>query len=143
MYVVVKFGAQEEAVFNSDCKIVSLLDEIRCKCGVEPWAEIELSDKHGNPKDLREHLHQYASEFLKGKEVYILLQVEAEGKGIRYIPLTEDSDILTPEFMERLESRQNHKGHRNGRGLGKRNSNRLPPSASLKPRKSQSRGSIK
>ena len=41
-------------------------------------AEIELSDQSGNPKDLREHLHRYASEFLRDKEVYVLLQVESK-----------------------------------------------------------------
>jgi len=41
-------------------------------------AEIELCDCVGNPKDLREHLHQYASEILRDKEAYVLLQVESE-----------------------------------------------------------------
>ena len=49
-------------------------------------AEIELSDKNGNPKDLREHLHHYASEFLRDKEVYILLQVEGQCKIIYTLP---------------------------------------------------------
>ena len=30
----------EQAVFNPDCKTVSLLDEIRCKCKLEPWGKL-------------------------------------------------------------------------------------------------------
>jgi len=41
-------------------------------------AEIELSDDKGNPKCLREHLHRYASDLLRDKEVYVLLQVDSK-----------------------------------------------------------------
>ena len=81
---------------------------IRKKCNIiESERIIDLSDINGNLINIREEKikDKYATEILKSRQVLVLLEVKtniADKTSLNYIPLLENKDIITENFMLRL-----------------------------------------
>ena len=66
-----------------------------------------MSDINGNLINIREDKikDKYATEILKSRQVLVLLEVKtniADKTSLNYIPLLENKDIITENFMLRL-----------------------------------------
>ncbi|XP_076447164.1 uncharacterized protein CXorf65 homolog [Babylonia areolata] len=104
-YVTVRYGEGQEAIFNPNCRAVSLLRSIRDRCTahISVTADIDLSDEDGNIKYLRDTPFRYASEILGDRECLILLRVDKhDGAYASYTPLLKDDEAITEEFLARL-----------------------------------------
>lgn len=106
MFITVKYGDHEEALFNPNCRILHLLEDIRRRCNCPENVVIDLSDLRGAVKNLTDHQSSNASEFLNERETFILVRVEkntTEGRDFPlYTPLLDDEDVLTTDFLESL-----------------------------------------
>ncbi|XP_031568799.1 uncharacterized protein LOC116303408 isoform X2 [Actinia tenebrosa] len=104
MFITVKFGDCEEALFNANCQIIHLLEDIkrRCRCTQEDL--VDLSDIHGSVRCLIDNQKSNASDFLKERETFILVKVEKLEGNDRptYTPLLKDKDYITGDFLESL-----------------------------------------
>jgi len=103
-FVTVKFSKDQSLLFNPNCKILVLLDDIKKRCKCPDNAIIEVSDTKGEIKHLQEHLDDYATSLLKGRETLILLEIKTneETKELRYVPLLKNVKKLYPGAYERL-----------------------------------------
>jgi len=77
MFITVKYGDHEEALFNPNCRTLHLLEDIKRRCNCPENVIIDLSDLRGAVKNLTEHQSSNASEFLNERETFILVQVES------------------------------------------------------------------
>ncbi|XP_077990798.1 uncharacterized protein C22orf15-like [Glandiceps talaboti] len=111
MFITVRYGDAEEAIFNPYCRTMLLLENIkqRCRCGED--VEVDLSDNEGNIKYLHsaESLQKYANEILKEREILILVKVERneDSNKPQYVPLLND-DTIDAAFLAKLSSRENN-----------------------------------
>ncbi|KAK2143720.1 hypothetical protein LSH36_818g00011 [Paralvinella palmiformis] len=102
MFVTVKFGEQEETIFNPQCKCVTLLSTIKQRC-CDDDVEVDLSDENGNVKNLRESPNRYADEILADRENLVLLKVDRTDSGdCQFTPLLNDKGFLTETFLAQL-----------------------------------------
>ncbi|KAK6165813.1 hypothetical protein SNE40_022654 [Patella caerulea] len=102
MYVTVRFGDCRSELFNPNCRIISLLKNIRDRCSCFEAEEVDLSDENGNVKYLRETPYKFASEILTERENLVLLRVDKNESYVSYSPLLMDNDAITEEFLARL-----------------------------------------
>ncbi|XP_073258344.1 uncharacterized protein C22orf15-like [Porites lutea] len=105
-FITVKFGDNEEELFNPNCVTVNLLDNLRRRCGCQKGVTLDLSDEDGDIKNLHEFPTQYAHRFLKGREVFVLVKVE-KGEGDQpttYTALLNDLERSNPKLLARLET---------------------------------------
>ncbi|XP_072356773.1 uncharacterized protein CXorf65 homolog isoform X2 [Scyliorhinus torazame] len=104
MFVVLKYGDDESALLNIQCRIQVLLEYIRSQCRCSPEDEVDVCDLNGMVKHLTMFPALYASEILTAREVLILVKVErAKGcEAPNYIPLLRNSLIINPDFLARL-----------------------------------------
>lgn len=106
MFITVKYGDHEEALFNPNCRILHLLEDIRRRCNCPENVVIDLSDLRGAVKNLTDHQSSNGNEFLNERETFILVRVEknpTEGRDFPlYTPLLDDEDVLTTDFLESL-----------------------------------------
>ncbi|ESO97142.1 hypothetical protein LOTGIDRAFT_239178 [Lottia gigantea] len=110
MFVTVKYGESRSEIFNPNCRIISLLKDIRDRCRGFDAEEVELSDENGNVKFLRDSPNKYANEILTERENFVLLKVDKNDKYISYSPLLIDSDAITDDFLARLAVRDDTDG---------------------------------
>ncbi|CAH1790137.1 unnamed protein product [Owenia fusiformis] len=118
MFITVRFGDHQTAIFNPNCRTYNLLSHIKEKCECNTAVDIELCDPQGNVKFLRDIPDKSASDVLPKRENFILLQVEKTEAGlVKYKPLIQDKDVLTDEFLKRLskKGRQNRPASRGKR----------------------------
>ena len=116
MFFKLKFGYNEEMLFNSYCYTQSLIESIRKRCELEPNLIIDLADEYANIKGISEQpATEYASSVLQPRCSYVLVQVklsidERTGDVIKtYSPLLEDLEKTNPEFLARLtNTKSNH-----------------------------------
>ncbi|XP_013417287.1 uncharacterized protein LOC106178588 [Lingula anatina] len=106
MYITVRFGDQEQALFNPHCRIISLVNEIKAKCRCED-VDIDLCDESGNVKHLGHQAQfKFASDLLVDRETYILIKVERKDGDPQYLPLLQaDDETLSEAFFARLSSK--------------------------------------
>ncbi|XP_022788681.1 uncharacterized protein CXorf65 homolog isoform X1 [Stylophora pistillata] len=104
MFITVVYGEQEEALFNTDCRLKLLLDCINKRCKCEVQAEVDLCEVAGYPKYLQHQPQEsYATNFLKPREKYVLIQMEKENGRAFYKPLLRDKSVITDHFLASLE----------------------------------------
>ena len=77
MFIYVKYGNNEEAMVNINCKIINLLRYLKNFPNAK-HIDLDLSDVNGDVKNLQENRDKYADSLLKEKEKYILLRIESE-----------------------------------------------------------------
>ncbi|XP_068728464.1 uncharacterized protein CXorf65-like [Montipora capricornis] len=106
MFITVKYGDHEEALFNPNCRILHLLEDIKRRCNCPENVIIDLSDLSGSVKNLANNQSSNASDFLEERETLILVRVEknpTEGRDVPlYTPLLRDENVLTAGFLETL-----------------------------------------
>ncbi|XP_072049670.1 uncharacterized protein CXorf65 homolog [Amphiura filiformis] len=138
MFITVKYGEKEEALFNPNCKTLLLLENIKLRCNCTDDVDVDLSDHEGNVKHLLEAPARYANEVLKGREAFVLVKVEKndDSQKPNYVPLLNDSEAIDAAFLARLStkdssgsgsakgrkkrgSKDGSKDHKSNRGSGK------------------------
>ncbi|XP_032225870.1 uncharacterized protein CXorf65 homolog isoform X1 [Nematostella vectensis] len=114
MFITVKYGDSQEALFNPNCRTQNLLEDIKRRCLCDKDFVVDLSDELGNVKNLLDHTGNYATDLLKAREKFVLIRVEKKGEESPiYTPLLNDLELITTSFIERLsrpESRMSESG---------------------------------
>lgn len=135
MFITVKYGDHEEALFNPNCRILHLLEDIKRRCNCAENAVIDLSDLQGAVKNLTDHQASNGSEFLNERETFILVRVEKNIEGGEfplYTPLLDDEDVLTKDFLESLRRTPTDTLEVSGRGSRSMRRGSLKPSVKRK-----------
>ncbi|XP_070534944.1 uncharacterized protein CXorf65 homolog [Ptychodera flava] len=113
MFITVRYGDSEEALFNPNCRTMLLLENIKQRCRCDEDVEVDLSDNEGNIKYLHvaESLQKYANEILKERETFVLVKVERseESNKAHYVPLLND-DTLDAAFLAKLARKDENAG---------------------------------
>ncbi|XP_032225871.1 uncharacterized protein CXorf65 homolog isoform X2 [Nematostella vectensis] len=76
MFITVKYGDSQEALFNPNCRTQNLLEDIKRRCLCDKDFVVDLSDELGNVKNLLDHTGNYATDLLKAREKFVLIRVE-------------------------------------------------------------------
>ncbi|XP_071432171.1 uncharacterized protein CXorf65 homolog [Pithys albifrons albifrons] len=111
MFITVLHGENEKALFNTQCKVQTLLESIKRCCGCESEGEIELADEHGQVKNLLQNQDLYGSQLLRGRELCVLLRVtrhEGSQEAV-FTPLLNNHSIVTPKFLAKLKKCEDSK----------------------------------
>lgn len=105
-FIIVKYGDDQEAIFNPWCSTHTLLEWIRRKCQCENDIVIDLVDLEGQVKNLASGTEEYASDYVTARETYILIRVERQGDNgpNRYISLLNNLDKFNPDLMVKLNN---------------------------------------
>lgn len=104
MFIFVRYGADEQILFNPDCSTRLLLENIKKRCHCRTKDAIALVDDKINIISFEESLEN-ASSLFTDRGVYILVEVHKKEDGVLvYRPLLDspDSDILAK--LEALSS---------------------------------------
>ena len=111
MFFILKYGNNEEMLFNSNCRIRVLLENIKKRCKLASDTIIDVADEKANVMGLSEQPDmKYASLVLQPRQSYILIQVtlsvREKMKDVRktYIPLLKSKEENSVEFLEKLNS---------------------------------------
>lgn len=73
----VKYGNDQQKIFNSNCQVINLLQHIATACGCK--GEIDLAEEStGLLQFLRDFPYVYANTALKPRGSYVLVQVNSE-----------------------------------------------------------------
>jgi hypothetical protein len=135
MFIIVRGGSDERLLFNPNCYIANLLDNIRQRFNIEniDHTHLDLCDETGVAKDLPKYLRQYGSRFLTNPGPYVVVErrrypmavednVELETEESRpmetvYTSLLKNADTLIPGFVPRgpILKTQNAKESRRGK----------------------------
>ncbi|XP_029188371.1 uncharacterized protein CXorf65 homolog [Acropora muricata] len=104
MFITVRFGDCQEALFNPNCMIKVLLEDIKKRCRRNREELIDLSDESGNLKNLLDHKTEYATDLLKARHSFILIRLEKkQGEELfTYTPLLNDIRTITSTFLQHL-----------------------------------------
>ncbi|ESP00127.1 hypothetical protein LOTGIDRAFT_173432 [Lottia gigantea] len=78
-FFTVKYGSNESKIFNANCRVEHLLDNIREQCHCSDQDTIELSDERGRVKNIRNKKDDFGIKFINERENVILLKVEVDG----------------------------------------------------------------
>ncbi|XP_074633931.1 uncharacterized protein CXorf65 homolog isoform X2 [Acropora palmata] len=103
MFITVRFGDCQEALFNPNCMIKVLLEDIKKRCRRNREELIDLSDESGNLKNLLDHKTEYATDLLKARHSFILIRLEKkQGEDLfTYTPLLNDIRTITSTFLQK------------------------------------------
>ena len=111
MFFVLKYGNKEEMLFNSNCSIRVLLENIKKRCKLASDIIIDLADEKANVMGLSDQPDmKYACLVLQPRQSYILIQATLSAhektKDVRkiYIPLLKSKEETSAEFLEKLNS---------------------------------------
>ena len=76
MFIVVRCGNDEKLLFNPDCHISNLLDNMRERFNIEniDYTHLDLCDEAGIAKDLPKYLRLNGSRFLATPGTYVLVE---------------------------------------------------------------------
>ncbi|KAI8898129.1 hypothetical protein BC833DRAFT_620582 [Globomyces pollinis-pini] len=109
MFITVKYGAEEEKIFNPNCLSAVLLNHIKHTCGFENEI-LDLASETGEVMDLA----KYAKKFLESRSSYILVKIigdETEESSPTYIPLLDNAldkikfSVTNPTFKQRAKAK--------------------------------------
>lgn len=90
--VFVRYGANKKTMLNADCSPSILMSWLRCKCKMEDLSKtVDLSDEDGNLQCISSMVEsKHASRQLVDRAVYVLVEVQKEGKRVVIKPLLEN-----------------------------------------------------
>lgn len=105
-FIIVKYGDNEEAIFNPWCSSHTLMEWIRKKCNCEEDVTIDLVDLEGQVTNLAGRSKEYANEIVTGRGTYILIRVEKlqENGQYHYTSLLNNLEDTMPDLMVKLNS---------------------------------------
>lgn len=123
-FFTVKYGENDQQLFNSDCSLILLVQSIKQHCTNQEYYEgLALISEQCEVINLSEHASslENGKPLFTGRGMYILLALEDNGSGgLKYKPLI-DSDYISQEMTDRLEELSNPE---NSQGRRKANSRR-------------------
>ncbi|XP_076434852.1 uncharacterized protein CXorf65 homolog [Babylonia areolata] len=105
-FIIVKYGDNQEAIFNPWCSSHTLLEWIRRKCQCDEDIILDLVDLEGQVRNLPSSTEEYASDYVTGRETYILIRVDKQddsGRN-RYVSLLNNLDEINPDLMVKLNN---------------------------------------
>lgn len=76
MFIYVKYGNNEEAMVNINCKVINFLRYLKNFPNTSD-TDLDLCDITGDIKYLQDNRDKYASALLKEKERYVLLKIDS------------------------------------------------------------------
>ncbi|XP_022336512.2 uncharacterized protein CXorf65 homolog [Crassostrea virginica] len=140
-FIRVKYGDNQEAIFNPWCSSHTLMEWIRKKCNCDSDILIDLVDMDGQVKNLAGRSKEYASEVVTGRETYVLIRVEKIGDGkYNYTSLLNNLGDVNPELFGKLSvmsrPQTRVKGKKNNKPLKTPKSSRNE-SATKRPKSSE------
>ncbi|XP_067673848.1 uncharacterized protein C22orf15-like [Haliotis asinina] len=105
-FIIVKYGDDQQALFNPWCTTHTLIEWIRKKCNCSHDITIDLIDQDGQVKNLAGSNEEYANELVNGRETYILIRVEKAGENgqNRYVSLLNNLEHVNPDLMVKLNN---------------------------------------
>lgn len=105
-FIIVKYGDNEEAIFNTWCSTHTLIEWIRRKCKCDEDIILDLVDLDGQVKNLASGTEEYASDYVTGRETYILIRVEKQSDNgqNKYVSLLNNLDEFNPDLMVKLNN---------------------------------------
>lgn len=137
-FIKVKYGDNQEAIFNPWCTTHTLLEWIRRKCHCDEDIVLDLVDLEGQVKNLSSiSTEEYASAFVNGRETYVLIKVDKQGENEpnRYVSLLNNLDEWNHDLMVKLNnmSRPATRGKKDRLKKNLRTSRNDPKSAGKRP----------
>ncbi|KAI8782465.1 hypothetical protein BgiMline_027390 [Biomphalaria glabrata] len=115
-FVVIKYGDDKEALLNPRCPTQTFVQCIRRICDCDNDMVLDLVDLDGQIKNLPMSSEDYASDYVTGRETYVVIRVEKEGENgpNRYISLLNHLDKINPDLLVKLNdlSRPERSGKR-------------------------------
>ncbi len=73
----VRYGNDQQRIFNANCQIVNLMNHIKQTCGY-PEYELEIADEStGQVIFLTDCPNEYATQYIKSRSNYVLVQVQS------------------------------------------------------------------
>lgn len=113
MFFSLKFGLDQELLFNANCCTKILLENIKKRCNVPCYQSIDVADEMAGVKNLAGQPDmKYANLLLQPRGTYILVRVNVfvdERTGDtrkRYTSLLEGLEENNPDFLARLANRK-------------------------------------
>eukprot|EP01112_Ceratiomyxa_fruticulosa_P008905 TRINITY_DN2311_c0_g1_i1.p1 TRINITY_DN2311_c0_g1~~TRINITY_DN2311_c0_g1_i1.p1 ORF type:complete len:165 (-),score=41.54 TRINITY_DN2311_c0_g1_i1:248-742(-) len=103
-FIIVKYGKEQEHIFNANCKSINLINSIKEVCGYNDLNvnEIDLAEEStGQPAALNTTPYEYANTNLQARGVYVLISVHKDEHGhVEYVPLIDSKS----NFVVKLKS---------------------------------------
>jgi len=91
MFVIVKYGQEQEIMVNPNCNSNAFLSYIRKACGYESLPEqLDLASENGEVMDLCSKRQEYAKKALEQRGSYILVKVVDDDETV-YLPLLDSA----------------------------------------------------
>ncbi|MCJ8739987.1 hypothetical protein PDJAM_G00053760 [Pangasius djambal] len=111
MFITVLHGDNQRSLFNTQCKIVVLLDWIKVKCGCDHEAEIDLANLDGQVMNLPHHHSAVASDVLGQREEYILISISrtSDPSNPVHTSLLHNYDLHDPQGLAKLREEKTEK----------------------------------
>ncbi|XP_059177989.1 uncharacterized protein LOC131957283 [Physella acuta] len=105
-FIVIKYGDDQEALLNPRCPTHVLVDWIRRICECDGDSILDLVDLEGQVKNLPATSDDYATNYVTGRETYVVIRVEREGENgpNRYISLLNHLEKVNPELLVKLDN---------------------------------------
>ncbi|XP_052802053.1 uncharacterized protein CXorf65 homolog [Mya arenaria] len=105
-FIIVKYGENEEALFNPWCTSYTLMEWIRKKCNCDEEITIDLVDLDGQVTNLSGRAKDYAHELVNPRGIYILIRVDRlpDNGQFHYTSLLNNLEETNPELMVKLNS---------------------------------------
>ncbi|XP_063102115.1 uncharacterized protein CXorf65 homolog isoform X2 [Cavia porcellus] len=110
MFIVIKYGDNQQFLVNTNCSVLLLMHYIRSKVGLHKRDIIDLCDESGTLKMFfMTKIHgEYASKFLTARNTYYVCKVERGAPGTRIensyraiVPLLKNPE---PELVDVLRT---------------------------------------
>ncbi|XP_020897026.1 uncharacterized protein CXorf65 homolog isoform X1 [Exaiptasia diaphana] len=112
MFIVVRYGENEQSLFNLNCRTRVLYENIKERCDCDSEDCIDLADENGVLKGFPDRLteNEYGCEFLTSRASYILLQIHftttKNGVTKSYTPMLNGVSESIPDFMSKLYNKK-------------------------------------
>ncbi|KAK3785381.1 hypothetical protein RRG08_045604 [Elysia crispata] len=105
-FVVIKYGDDQEAILNPLCSSYIFLDWIKRICNCDNDSTLDLVDLEGHIRNLPVTNDDYASDYVTGRETYIVIRVERQGDHgpHRYTSLLNNLEQVNPELLVKLNN---------------------------------------
>ena len=162
MFITVRYGNNQQLLFNPLCRIANLLTDIKQRCALtQPIENIDLCDETGVAKELPLHFQAYGSKFLDSLGTFVVVerrkvlveippeQQTPDGEEtkteIKFTSLLHEASKLIPGFVPHtavtkpLNAREGKKG-RKGKEMTVPSPTALKSVSMMKANKAKPRG---
>jgi len=120
--IFVRHGPNKKTMLNADCSPSILLSWLRDKCKIKDQSiTLDLSDEDGNLQCISSMVeNKHASRQLVDRTVYVLVEVQKEGKQVMIKPLLENWKPRFPKENVILSNNNSSKQRKCSRGSAKK-----------------------